>query len=230
MMNVLRIWDLPTRAFHWILVASVLGLVVSGNVGESWMVWHARLGYLVISLLVFRLIWGFAGGHWSRFAQFPLGLSQLWGYLRGKPLQPHYLGHPPTGAWSVVGILLLLTLQSVSGLFSTDDIFFQGPLSGWVSSDLVEALSRFHRGPGKLLILAWVLLHVLAIVWYARFKGERLLPAMLHGNKTAQAPNEPISADSSWRRVAALLLWLVILGLVFWGLSSLEAMKSYSAF
>jgi len=229
MMKVLRIWDLPTRMFHWLLVGSVVGLVITGNLGGPWMIWHSRLGTLVISLVLFRLIWGVVGGHWSRFVQFPLNPNDVWAYMRGRSATVRYLGHPPTGAWSVVVILVLLSLQAGSGLFSSDDIFFQGPLSGWVSSEAVEAFSEFHRGAGKLLILAWVLLHVLAIVWYARFKRERLLPAMVHGDKHVE--HEAVSSqDSALQRVAALLLWLSILALLFWGLLTLETMQSVSAY
>ena len=73
----IRVWDLPVRAFHWSLVACVVGLVISGNIGGSAMTWHFRFGYCVATLLLFRIVWGFAGGHWSRFASFIYPPSQV---------------------------------------------------------------------------------------------------------------------------------------------------------
>ena len=69
-MTTVRIWDLPTRLFHWALAACIVGLVVTAKVGGEAMNWHFRLAYAVFTLLVFRLLWGLVGGHWSRFASF----------------------------------------------------------------------------------------------------------------------------------------------------------------
>ena len=81
-MHTIRVWDLPTRLFHWALAACVVGLVVTANVGGNWMTWHGRLGYTVLSLLLFRIVWGFIGGHWSRFGSFAYGPSSVLAYLR----------------------------------------------------------------------------------------------------------------------------------------------------
>ena len=94
MPHTIRVWDLPTRLFHWLLAACVIGLVVSGKIGGAAIVWHARLGYAVLALLLFRVVWGFAGGHWSRFGSFLYGPSSVIGYLQdlrtsnGNPVYP----------------------------------------------------------------------------------------------------------------------------------------------
>nr|MCU0941443.1 cytochrome b/b6 domain-containing protein [Hydrogenophaga sp.] len=92
-MHTIRIWDLPTRLFHWLLAFCVVGLVVTGNVGGAWMEWHLRLGYAVVALLVFRVCWGFIGGRWSRFASFVYSPASLVRYLRGQAPLAHTAGH-----------------------------------------------------------------------------------------------------------------------------------------
>ena len=77
-----RVWDLPTRLFHWFLVICVVALVVTGNMGGDMMVWHARFGFAVLALVLFRLGWGFWGGHWSRFKQFDLHPKSALTYVR----------------------------------------------------------------------------------------------------------------------------------------------------
>ena len=115
-MHTIRVWDLPTRLFHWALVVCVIGQIVTANVGGNWMNWHLRLGYAVLTLLLFRLVWGFVGGHWSRFGSFLYAPSSVLAYLRGRPEPEHRVGHSPLGALSVFALLLILLAQ---GLFFT---------------------------------------------------------------------------------------------------------------
>ena len=91
-----RVWDLPTRLFHWVLALAVIGLVVTGKVGGNAMVWHFRLGYVVFALLLFRLVWGLVGGHWSRFVAFIYAPATLIAYLRGegRPSRARQAGEP----------------------------------------------------------------------------------------------------------------------------------------
>lgn len=214
-----RIWDLPTRLFHWLLAAAVVGLVVSGNVGGNAMVWHFRLGYAVLALLLFRLLWGVVGGHWSRFSSFCIAPSAIAAYLRGRPESRHTLGHNPLGSLSVLALLLILGAQVGSGLFADDEIFNAGPLVAWVSSATSQRLTGWHTGAGKLLVLAWVALHVSAILFYRLRKGQNLVGPMLHGDKEL-APQDaaaaPASRDSATTRVLALLLLALCAGAVVW--------------
>ncbi|HMN92076.1 MAG TPA: cytochrome b/b6 domain-containing protein [Hydrogenophaga sp.] len=209
-----RIWDLPTRLFHWALVACVLGLVVTGNVGGSWMNWHLRLGYAVFALLLFRLVWGFAGGHWSRFSRFLPGPAALLRQLRGKARPHERAGHTPLGALSVFAMLLTLAAQVGSGLMSDDEIAFFGPWVGLVSSETVRSATWYHTEVGKLLILGLVLLHLLAIAAHRIFRKERLVGPMLHGDK-ALPESLPSSRDDLRSRLGALVVLLVCVAVVY---------------
>ena len=126
MANKIRVWDLPTRLFHWALVACVVGLVATAYMRRRGMDWHARIGYAVLTLLLFRLVWGLVGGRWSRFASFLYAPAASWRYLRGQPHPDHLVGHNPLGAGSVFAMLLVLLAQVATGLVGDDEIAFRG--------------------------------------------------------------------------------------------------------
>ncbi len=219
-MHTLRVWDLPTRVFHWSLAACVLGLLITGNVGGSWMNWHLRLGYAVLSLLLFRLVWGFVGGHWSRFVHFTYAPRTTLAYLQGQSRPEHRVGHNPLGAWSVFALLLFLLVQVGSGLFSDDEIAFYGPLTRLVSGSTVELATWYHKSVGKVVVLALVLLHLLAILFYRWFKKEALTGPMITGDKRV-TKTLPDSRDTAKSRLSALLIWTLCAGAVYalvnWG-------------
>lgn len=218
-----RVWDLPTRIFHWALAVSVVGLFISGNVGGNAMVWHMRLGYLVASLLLFRIVWGFLGGYWSRFAQLRLAPRAVLAYIRGQDRQvpQDHLGHSPTGSWAVVALLSILCAQVIAGLFSDDDIFTAGPLAAHASSDLVSSATSYHTGPGKLAVALLVVAHVAAIWLYAKKKKRNLIPAMVHGDhKSAVIVNAPASADGFGHALFGLVVWLACASLIAWIVNS----------
>ena len=209
-MFTVRIWDLPTRLFHWALVVCVVGLVVTGNIGGNAMPWHFRFGYAVMSLLLFRLVWGLLGGHWSRWAQLPLSPSALKAYLQGNSPTAHLAGHNPMGSWSVLAFILVLALQVSTGLISDDEISNMGPLAALAPAEWVSWASSWHRHWGKLSLLGLVLAHVLAIAWYRWKKKQKLVAAMLHGDKSL--PEEvPSSQDTAKTRWLALFLWAMAL-------------------
>jgi cytochrome b len=215
-----RIWDLPTRVFHWALVLCVLGLVVSGQIGGSVMAWHFRLGYVVLALLLFRLVWGFVGGRWSRFGVFVRAPGVVLAYLRGKATPDMEAGHNPLGALSVLGLLAVGLVQVTTGLFSDDEIFNSGPLAHWVSSDWVSLATRVHSKFNKVLLLALVLLHIGAIVYYRVAKRRDLVRPMLTGDKELAGAAEP-SHDTWGSRLFALCLFMAIQSGVWWGIQSL---------
>ena len=216
-----RIWDLPTRLFHWALVVCVVGLVITGNVGGSAMVWHFRFGQAVMSLLLFRLVWGLVGGRWSRFSAFNLRPGAILDELRGRLDVRRRIGHSPLGALSILAFALVLTAQVASGLISDDEIAFSGPLSHLVSSVSVSAASAYHKKVGKLLLIALVLLHLLAIIWHT-FKGHAIVGAMVHGDKPLEQAEVP-SRDDVPSRLLALLLLLGSFGLSAWVFSMAPA-------
>ena len=220
--TAVRVWDLPTRAFHWLLAACVIGSVVSANIGGNAMVWHFRLGYVVFTLLAFRILWGLVGGRWSRFASFIYAPATTLRYLRGQSHvdEHHDVGHNPLGAFSVFGLLALLAVQVGTGLFADDDISNTGPLIKFVSGATSALLTKWHSSFGQWLIITLVVLHVAAILFYLLKKKQNLVRPMLVGDK-ALAPDVPASIDSGASRTLALVLlgacaagvaWVVSLG------------------
>ncbi len=216
MAHKVRVWDLPTRIFHWALVLCIVGLVLTAEIGGNAMPWHFRLGYTVLSLLLFRLVWGFVGGRWSRFASFVHGPSTVLAYIQGRGRPEHGVGHNPLGAGSVLALLTLLLLQVASGTFSDDEIAFAGPMTKFVSNATVSLLTTYHKEIGKSILIVLVLLHVGAIVFYRVKKHENLVPPMLHGDKELEHPAEP-SRDDARSRLVATVVFAACAALVAWG-------------
>lgn len=206
MPHLVRIWDLPTRLFHWLLALCVIGLVTTAQLG--YMEWHFRFGYGVLTLLIFRLFWGLVGGHWSRFSSFLYSPVSLWRYLRGRADPSHGLGHSPTGALSVFALLFFLLAQVGTGLLSDDEIAASGPLTRLVSGDLVSLATWYHREVGKLVLIVLVLLHILAIVYYLWRKRQNLVRPMIFGDKEVSQPAQASRDDTRSRLLAATLLLL----------------------
>ncbi len=218
-MFTVRIWDLPTRLFHWALALCVIGLIITGNVGGNAMVWHFRLGYAVLTLVLFRLAWGFAGGHWSRWSSLPLHPRQVLAYVQSRSTDGTQAGHNPLGSWSILAMLFFLLFQVSTGLISDDEITNAGPLTALVSGSWVTWASAWHKNWGKLIIILLVLLHLMALLWHRLKKHPPLLPAMLHGDKSLPEP-APSSQDQLRHRLVALLV-LGLAALVVYGLLSL---------
>lgn len=211
-----RIWDLPTRLFHWCLAACVLGSVVSAKIGGNAMVWHLRFGLAVMALLAFRLVWGFVGGRWSRFASFVFSPGTLWRYVRGRaaPGEPLEVGHSPTGALSVFALIGLLSLQVATGLVADDEIATTGPLARFVETATSLDATAWHKAWGQWLLLGLVGLHLAAIAWsVARSKG--LVAAMIGGDKELD-PAVPASADGPLQRGVAAVLIAAAAGVAVW--------------
>ena len=210
-----RVWDLPTRLFHWLLAVCVVALVVTGYTGGGAMEWHARLGYTVLTLLLFRLVWGFVGGHWSRFRSFLPSPAKVSAYLRGSAHPDHLVGHNPLGAGSVFAMLLALLVQVLTGMVSDDDAGFTGPLNRFVSSARSDQATWYHKAVGQWLIIALVLLHVAAVVYYLKRKRQNLVHTMVVGDKVLPAPAAS-SRDDLVSRAIALVLTGACAGLVAW--------------
>jgi cytochrome b len=212
-----RVWDLPTRSFHWLLALCVVASVISARLGGNAMVWHFWLGYGAFTLLAFRLLWGLVGGHWSRFATFAYAPTTTWRYLRGRSRdhEHHDVGHSPLGAFSVFGLIALLVAQVGTGLFADDEIASTGPLVRFVSEATSHALSRWHKGPGQWLIVALVTLHIGAILYYQLRKKRDLLRPMLTGDKRLTVA-APASVDNARSRTLALALLLACAGMAAW--------------
>jgi cytochrome b len=212
-----RVWDLPTRLFHWLLALTIVGSVLTGSIGGAAMVWHIRLGLLALGLLVFRLVWGLVGGRWSRFASFIHAPGTVLRYLRGQQQPGEHLdvGHNPLGAGSVLAMLGILLVQVGTGLVADDEIANVGPLNKFVASATGLAATAWHKNFGKAIIIALVLLHVGAILFYRFKKKTDLIGPMIGGDKLLGA-QVPASRDDMSTRLLALVLALAAAGLVAW--------------
>lgn len=209
----IRVWDLPLRLFHWSLVAALTGSFVTGLLGEElglWAAqWHKLSGYAVLTLLLFRVLWGFSGSTHSRFGSFlrgPRAASQYLAELLGRRAPQTRLGHNPLGGWSVLAMLLSALLQAGSGLFLSDeDLGLEGPLSKFVSSATADRLGSVHEA-NYVLLLVLIGLHLCALAFYRFAKGENLVKPMITGIKELPAlpENPPVSGGST--ALAAILL------------------------
>ncbi|HRP26715.1 MAG TPA: cytochrome b/b6 domain-containing protein [Thauera sp.] len=198
-----RVWDLPTRLFHWLLAGLVVAAYVTGQLGGSYMEWHGRVGIAIVGLLSFRLVWGVIGSTYARFSDFVPGPAHLWAHLRG-----HWsgLGHNPLGALSVLALLGVMLYQAVTGLFANDEIAFSGPLRALVSADTSNWLSGLHR-QNYWPIIILVGLHVGAVLFYALIKKDNLVGAMITGHKDVdEADAQPAQGGG----LVALLIALAI--------------------
>lgn len=212
-----RIWDLPTRLFHWVLALSIVGSIVSAKVGGNAMVLHFRLGYLALALVLFRVLWGLVGGRWSRFSGFVRGPSTLWRYLRGRhrPEEGLEVGHSPLAALSVLALLAVIAMQVASGLVADDEIANVGPLNRYVSSAFASWMTGWHKSWGQWLLIALVVLHLAAIAFYRYARGRDLIVPMISGDKRL-APGVPSSADAAPQRLLALLLAALCAACAYW--------------
>ena len=202
-----RIWDLPTRLFHVLLALCVLGLIITGDNGDLPMKVHFYLGYAVLTLLFFRILWGLVGGHWSRFSTFIPSPAGLMAYIRNfndadaKP----FVGHNPLGAVSVLVFLLVLLLQVLTGLMSDDDVSISGPWTALVPNSWVEFATQYHTEIGFPLILVLIGLHVAAVLYHLHAKKQNLMRPMLDGDKVLPT-NVPASRDTMNTRLFAFAL------------------------
>ncbi|WP_310633920.1 MULTISPECIES: cytochrome b/b6 domain-containing protein [unclassified Paraburkholderia] len=196
-----RVWDVPTRLFHWL--AALLVAVAWVSQHFNWMDLHVRAGETLLALVLFRLMWGACGSETARFARFVASPAAAWRHLRHvlRREPDAQVGHNAAGGWMVLLLLALLAVETLSGLYVNNDIENEGPLSEHVSAAFANAISALHAYGWDVLAAA-VALHVCAIVVYAIAKGHNLLGPMLTGRKRLPA---------SVRAPARASLWLAVL-------------------
>lgn len=216
MKKIIRVWDLPIRLFHWLLVLCIAGSLISVNLGGNAIEWHAYFGYSILTLLIFRFIWGFIGSKHARFSSFIPTRRAILEYLQGRTVR--VLGHNPIGALSVFALLFVLSVQVITGLFVDDEIAFQGPLAKYVPNFIVSFLSEIHEG-NQVVIYTLITIHISAIWFYKKFKGENLIKPMLTGDKEIDPSEEASylpsdlgqpSKDGVMQRTIALILFSAI--------------------
>lgn len=181
-------WDLPTRLFKWALVAAIVAGWATDKIGGGSPALHVLNGQIVLTLVLFRVLWGLVGGSTARFSRFLAspGTSLSYGLALLRNREGHYLGHNPLGGWMVIVLLTLSAAMSLTGLFNADvdRLIIEGPLAKTVSDGVVSLAHKFHHRIFDLLLIA-VALHLAAVVFHAVVKKERLVPAMVTGKKPA---------------------------------------------
>lgn len=206
-MKPVRVWDLPTRLFHWALVACIVGSIVSVNIGGNAVGWHFRFGYAILALLLFRVAWGVFGPRYARFESFAPSVSAALRYLGGERMLT--AGHNPLGALAVYAMLVALAIQVVTGLFTTDEIMWDGPLKALVSNATSDRLTAVHM-VNRFVVIGLIVLHLVSIAWYTWRRKQSLVRPMVTGDRLYEAtPNPPPSAADGIRvRVRALTLFI----------------------
>ncbi|HIG41263.1 MAG: cytochrome b/b6 domain-containing protein [bacterium] len=197
------IWTIPVRLFHWLLFVFVsISLYTGFEGGITEMDYHMLSGYCVLTLILFRVIWGLIAKGSARFSHFLKSPGIIWRYIKGQEPKP-IVGHNPLGALSVVAILMALLLQTSTGLFANDDIFLEGPLTHLVSYGTSRQLTAIHKN-NMWLICFLVGLHLLAVLYYEIIKKDRLVLTMITGKKQ-------LAAATGTNEQHQLLLGLVLI-------------------
>lgn len=165
------VWDLPTRLFHWLLAASFAGAFLTAE-SERWRDIHVALGYTMLGLVAFRLVWGLVGTRYARFASFAYGPRAVLTYVKSllSRSPQHYLGHNPAGSWAIYGLLALSALAGASGYATYNDI------GGHAMEEVHEAIANG--------LLALVMVHVAGVLASSLRHGENLVRSMITGYKT----------------------------------------------
>ncbi len=209
-----RVWDLPTRVFHWLLATLILAAYLTQDTGQ--LDRHMTVGYVVLTLVLFRILWGFVGSETSRFARFiptPGSVGRyLGGLARGRP--PKSVGHNPLGSLLVYAMLTLVAFQAATGLFSNDDIFTEGPLAKLVSDGTSDLLTDLHAQSFWILV-GFIAVHVVANFAYELVYKQPLIQAMVTGSKPLPSSLPAPRLRPWWvalpvLAVAAVTVWYVV--------------------
>jgi cytochrome b len=206
--NKVRAWDLPTRVFHWTLVTLIILAPVTANIDDPLKTAHKAVGYAILIVVLWRVLWGFLGGSTSRFRLFfpwPWKvIPYLLAVMRGG--KSEFLGHNPLGSVMVMLLLAAAAAQGIAGLFTSDDIVTAGPLYPLASTSWNKMMAVYHES-GFIVILSLVALHVLANLLYSAFSKVNLIGAMISGKKPAL-----IYADLQESSPGSVVLAIALLG------------------
>ncbi|MDK1023800.1 MAG: cytochrome b/b6 domain-containing protein [Gammaproteobacteria bacterium] len=238
-MKKVPVWDLPTRLFHWLLVGFLCFSFITAKVEALQDTeLHMMSGYGILSLILFRLGWGFWGGTYARFSQFLKGPRACAAYLRhlfapdfpsdvsqdreDESSHSFYLGHNPVGGWMIVIMLSIILIQIATGLFANDDILYEGPLAYKVSEDTSSLLTVLHK-QNYYFLLCLIFFHLAAIAFYRIFKRQSLVKPMLTGykwvtKKTAQTVTTTEDSNTNWWLATGLACsaGLIVYAVIYW--------------
>jgi len=214
-LQAVTVWDISVRIFHWSLVAGIGFLWYSGEEGGNIMTWHMYVGYTMLGLILYRLLWGIYGSTYARFSYFIKGPSKTFNYAKDfiKGESPHSLSHNPLGGWMTIVLMSLVFIQAATGLFATDDIITEGPLFSLVDESTAYLLTEIHEINFNLLLLS-AGLHIAAVLYHRFVKGEDLVKSMITGKKNTElTPSDELKF--SWYK---MLLTVGLVGASIYGL------------
>lgn len=212
-----RVWDLPTRLFHWVLVVLIALQYASGEFNLFDMRWHFWFGYATLALIGYRILWGVFGSQTSRFSDFVRGPVAALHYVRAQmSTNPQRsVGHNPLGGWSVLALLASVLVQAISGLFSSDDIVTDGPLVARVSDATVKLMTRVHKWNENVLLIL-IGLHIVTVLAYLLLKRENLIAPMFSGRKQLSAAPRLRFVTAWWALATLILCAAAVATLVWW--------------
>lgn len=221
--DLIKIWDIWIRLFHWTLAVSVVFLLYTGLTGEFFFDWHRQIGELVLLLIVFRIVWGLVGSsnaRLSRLIRSPVESLIHLKHLAGREV-PLEREHNAAGAWAVLAMILMLGTQAVTGLFIADeDEFVEGALYGSTSSEVSDLMYKIHHINAEL-IQVLLLLHVGMVIVYGLYAKRNLVIPMLTGNMhwTSESRPPAITFTRWWIGVLVLISCVILIGwVVGWSL------------
>ncbi len=216
-MSLLRIWDSPTRAMHWLLVISIAVCWWTAENGE--LEYHSYSGYVALWVILLRLYWGFVGSSTAKFVNFLRGPRTVFNYaltLHKRDTAPA-LGHNALGAISVLALLASVLAVVVTGLFAVDfDVIYSGPLSSYVDYRQGRRIARLHGGTLFDVLLVIITLHLLAVSFYFAWKRQNLVGAMITGKRKGDADGGEVQVAPVWR----LLLGAVFVSVIVWAVTT----------
>ena len=208
------IWDLPLRIFHWSFAITILASWYTSEQEGEMVELHMQLGFVALALIAFRILWGIIGPKHARFSQFIPSPKTLISYLHPAKESKSAPGHNPLGALMVVLMIVLITLQAVSGLFINDDIFSSGPYYGSIGNDLEKVMAFIHHNTFDFMIAA-IALHLGAIAYYWRIKKQNLVLPMITGKKNANQVSA-VDAIPHSKLILGCVVAVCCLGFVYW--------------
>ena len=209
MKQKIKVWDAPTRLFHWLLVLLMGFMWYSATRGGDMLVWHLRGGLLMLALVVFRLCWGIWGSDTAKFSRFVRPSSEIRRYTQGQMSEAELVGHNPLGALMVIALLAALVFQTATGLFAADENTFtnSGFLNHLVSEHAGTLARKIHVNFFNVLaVLAGV--HIAAVLLYRFVKKQDLITPMINGFKTIDAQQPKLAGMG--QLFAALLVAIVL--------------------
>jgi cytochrome b len=199
------VWDLPTRLFHWTLVALIALSWWSAEYGQ--LTFHLWFGIAALTLIIFRLLWGVFGSSTARFANFVRGPTAIKDYLRGSW---RGIGHNPLGALSVIALIGMVAIEAGMGLFASDeDGLLLGPLSGFVSDGASREIAELHEDFFNIMLVV-IGLHVAAILLYWIAKKQNLIGPMLTGKASLDPESEPMRPGKWWVALLCLVAAIAV--------------------